>query len=123
MKDIVMFCVDCNKNQDTGKFCQDCGKALNQKDYAVLEEEFAKLVRQVRHQVLEASNLLKTAQEVSNELGIPFDNDDGAVYIPESFYVKFNNIRPATVNSLVPGIYQYDIEDKTTGWITSSQRC
>lgn len=122
MKDIVMFCVACNKTQDTGKFCQDCGKTLNQRDYAALEEEFAKLVRQVSIKAKEANDLLKDAQKMSNELGVPFAKGT-AVYIPESFYVKFSGIRPSTVESLVSSIYPSDIENESTGWITSSQRC
>lgn len=122
MKDVVMFCEACTKNQATGMFCQDCGKALTSKDYLDLEAEFAKLVVKVRAEVLKANNLLMAAEEMSNELGVPFDKGS-AVYIPESFYVKFASIRPRTVNSLVPGIYSYDIEDKITGWITSSSRC
>jgi len=126
-KEIIMCCLSCERNQKTGKFCQDCGGALTKRTPPLLEEAFAKLVKEITPKIKaeldQANDHLCNAMHIANQEGVPFyDRADDTVFIPESFYLK-HNVSGKIVEKLIPQIFEYDIEGKFEGWISSSDRC
>lgn len=121
---MVLYCNDCAKDQDTGKFCKDCGAFLIKKASPKLDEEFAELVVQTKPQIIallkKSAELLKEAVALSDATGVPFAHNED--YIPNKFYVKFEGIDYSAVERLTD-ISEYCFDNEYSGWVSSSDMC
>lgn len=95
-------------------------------------EAFAKYNPEIREKVDTAAKLLREAEKLSEEHGIPFKSPKGGLldsscngYFPQSFdsiYGDLLNENPDIVDD-VTGVYRYDSEYGGSGWQSSHGTC